>query len=319
MLNDSIFKSGELCVVGNINRDLKTAPVLAGAYLFQDGETSVAGIHETIGGGGANSAAIAASLGAGATFIGQIGADALGKRLKQTLRAHGVRCCLHENPKLPTGTTLNLVYASGHRHFLSCHPNNAALGFEQLDLRPLERGGHLLRADVWFSEPMLYGGNERLFRAARKAGLAISIDLNWDPKWGCTPAEEILRRQQAVRNLLPLVDLAHGNVRELKSFAAANDLPSALRRLEGWGANGVVVHLGAKGAGYYARGQWLTVKPTPVRKHQMATGTGDVLSVCMMLMHHQTNIPVRQKLRLANSIVAQFMEGRRPLIPALKT
>ena len=81
MLDESIFRSATLCVVGNINRDIKTAPLLPGDYIFRDGETSIAGIQETIGGGGANCAAIAARLGAAVSFIGQVGADTLGQRL----------------------------------------------------------------------------------------------------------------------------------------------------------------------------------------------------------------------------------------------
>jgi len=62
-LDESALRGGRLCVVGNINRDLKTAPLVASDRLFQDGETSVSSIVETIGGGGANSACIAAALG----------------------------------------------------------------------------------------------------------------------------------------------------------------------------------------------------------------------------------------------------------------
>ena len=48
-----------------------------------------------------------------------------------------------------------------------------------------------------------------------------------------------------------------------------------------------------------------------------ATGTGDVLSVCMMLLHGRMEMPVAERLRLANVIVAEYMEGARELIPPL--
>jgi hypothetical protein len=50
------FAAASLCVAGNLNRDLRIAPVAPGGYLFQDGETSVPFIRETTGGGGANTA-----------------------------------------------------------------------------------------------------------------------------------------------------------------------------------------------------------------------------------------------------------------------
>ena len=312
-----IFSDCDLCVVGAICRDIKTAPLPPGDYVLQDGETSIAGVCETIGGGGANSAAMAANLGSQARFAGVIGDDELGRRLQRALERSAVRCFLYCAPGLATGTTINLIYASGQRHFLSCHPNNAALALDQIDLAALAGARHLLRADIWFSEPMLYGGNEQLLREARRQGLATSLDLNWDPMWGRAPAAEITRRKEAVRRLLPLVDLVHGNVRELSTFADAPDLLTALESLTTWGAGAVVVHKGAEGAGYYAEGQLITEPPAPVKQRLIATGTGDALSVCMALLHDRADIPVQEKLRLSNAIVAEFMEGKRRLIPVL--
>ena len=83
------------------------------------------------------------------------------------------------------------------------------------------------------------------------------------------------------------------------------------------GVGAVVVHLGAKGAGYYHNGKLITEGPSPVSRHVNTTGSGDVLSVCMMLMHERKDIPVSDKLHLANRIVAEFIEGRREFIPVL--
>lgn len=207
------------------------------------------------------------------------------------------------------------MYADGQRHFVSCQPNNASLRFDDLDLSVLSGFDHLFRADVWFSEAMLFGGNARLFEAARRAGLTVSLDLNWDPQWGIANEEEVLRRKRAIRDVLPLVDLAHGNTRELNAFTGCPDLEHSLARLEQWGVPAVVVHLGAAGAGYYERGRWEVAPAARVARHVNATGSGDVLSVCMMLLHGLTDTTA--KLRLANRIAAEFIEGRRSLIPSL--
>jgi len=316
MLDESAFREAKLCVVGNINRDIKTAPIRPGDYLFSDGETSINGVHETIGGGGANSAAIAAGLGASPSFIGQIGDDETGRRLEQALTCAGVRCHLHKGAPA-TGTTINLVFDNGQRHFLSCHPNNAALSFEALDLAPLASADHLLRADIWFSEAMLYGGNEKLFSAAHDAGVPVSIDLNWDPKWGRAGRDEIERRKEAVRGILPLIDLAHGNARELNEFSGETDLTRSLGRLLEWGVKGVVVHLGSQGAGYFSGVEFLVEPPAPIQRQVMVTGCGDVLSTCMMLLHGNDGVSIPEKLRLANRVTAGFMEGRLKLLPSL--
>jgi 2-dehydro-3-deoxygluconokinase len=318
MPDESVFAGTSLCVVGNINRDVKTSPLRAGEHLFRDGETSASSIVETIGGGGANSAFAAAALGAKVSFLGKVGADGLGNRLERTLTQHGIAAHLAKDAAHSSGTSIALSFDSGHRHFISCLPANEALAFEDLQLDALRGPRHLLRADVWFSEAMLFGGNARLFEAARKEGMAVSLDLNWDPQWGHAAPENILQRKEAVRGVLPLVNLAHGNERELMEFADAPDLDTALERIVEWGAEAVVAHLGARGAGCYSRDIWLVEPPAPVKTRAHATGTGDVLSVCMMLLHQRPEISVQERLRIANGIVGRFMEGKWELIPRLE-
>ena len=62
MIDESIFRGKKLAVVGNICRDVKTAPIAPDPRLFEDGETPTGFLVETIGGGGANSALSAAGL-----------------------------------------------------------------------------------------------------------------------------------------------------------------------------------------------------------------------------------------------------------------
>jgi len=317
MLDEKAFSAADICIVGNINRDIKLSPVPAGDYLFADGETSLASVTETVGGGGANSALAAAGLGARVAFLGKTGADSLGERLQRALTSHGVEAFLKREPGCPTGNSVNLTFTNGQRHFLSCLPNNVSLAFEDLDLGALGGFHHLLRADIWFSDAMLYSGNERLFRYARGAGMRISMDLNWDPSWGVASPAEVRKRKEAVRRLLPLVDLVHGNARELNEFTDSNDLPQSLRALESWGAGAAVVHLGAEGAGYYEHGLLTLEKAASARRQVNTTGTGDVLSVCMMLLDQERAGSISEKLRLANRIVAEFMAGERALIPPL--
>ena len=317
MLDEGFFTQANIIVVGNINRDIKVSPLSPGNHLFADGETTVTSVTETVGGGGANSALAAAALGARVAFLGRMGADWLGDRLEQTLTSHGVSAYLKKVSGCPTGTSVNLTFTSGHRHFLSSLPNNASLAFEDLDLPALKGFDHLLRADIWFSGAMLYGGNEKLFRHAREAGMRVSVDLNWDPQWHVGSHAEVERRKEAVRSVLPLVDLVHGNIRELNEFTGSNDLPQSLRALENWGAGAVVVHMGAKGAGYYHKGSLILEDCVPARRQVNTTGTGDVLSVCMMLLDQERHSSPGEKMRLANLIVSQFIAGERSLIPAL--
>ena len=317
MVDESVFRGRRLAIVGSICRDVKSGVLRPSPQLLEDGETPTAFIRETIGGGGANSALAAAALGADVRFCGKVGADPLGRRLEQSLIHHGVKTFLSRDANVVTGSSLVLSYANGGRHFVSCQPNNYSLGTSDIDPALLHGAEHLLRADVWFSEPMLAGGNEALLRAARELGLATSLDINWDPQWGAADATTTRGRKAAVRRILPLVDLVHGNVRELSCFADSEDLHGALRQITAWGAGAIVIHMGADGAGYYDHGQ-LTVSPAiPVRQHKNSAGTGDLLSVCMMLLHGRDEIPPQDRLGLANTIVAEFIGGRRGVIPEL--
>jgi sugar/nucleoside kinase (ribokinase family) len=306
-----------LCVVGNLNRDLRTAPIPAGEYLFDDGETSAAFVRETVGGGGANSALAGAALGADVRLVARVGEDPLGYRLEAVLAAHNVRPFLAREGDQPTGTSINLVFDTGRRHFVSCLPSSQALSFDDIDLAALEGCDHLLRADVWFSDAMLFGGNEKLFRAARAAGVDVSLDINWDPAWGRADEATVSRRKEAVRAVLPLVDLAHGNVKELCAFADVKSLDAALERITAWGARAAVVHMGADGAGFYQGSRLVREPSAPASRIVNSTGTGDVLSVCMMLLHRRADVPVEDKLKLANRIVADYIAGRRSFIPEL--
>ena len=311
------FEDSSLCIVGNINRDLRTAPIAPGEHLFRDGETSTASIVETVGGGGANTAFAAAALGARVAFLGKVGRDALGDRLERTLNQHGVEAYLAKDPDRATGTSIALTFNTGHRHFISSLPASEALSIDDLDLSALAGKKHLLRADVWFSDAMLFSGNALLFKMAREQGLQVSLDLNWDPQWGSDDPAKIKARKAAVRAVLPWVHLAHGNVRELVEFADAPDLETALKKIADWGVEAVVVHLGAQGAGYFRQGKLVTEPAAPVAEHRNTTGTGDVLSLCMMLQHHQPHLAIGERLRIANRIVAEYMEGRRALLPPL--
>lgn len=317
MNNKNPFASSSVCVVGNINRDVKLHDVAGSAALLKDGETSVSRVTETIGGGGANSACAASALGAQVHFVGRVGGDPLGNQLRAAMEKHGVKTWLARDQRCLTGTSVALGFNNGHRHFLSCLPNNQTLRFGDINLGALNGCRHLLRADVWFSQSMLEVGNHRLFSEARRRGLKTSLDINFDPVWSTGSSRKIRQRKGLLKKVLGLVDLAHGNARELCEFTDSAGLSTALERLASWGVGAVVAHLGAKGAGYYCNGELLVESANRARRAVHSTGTGDVLSISMILLEQQAGLSWRQRLRISNRVVREFMEGRRPLIPLL--
>jgi hypothetical protein len=77
-------------------------------------------------------------------------------------------------------------------------------------------------------------------------------------------------------------------------------------------------YLGKRGAGYYAGGKFIVEPANLARRAVHSTGTGDVLSICMILLEANKDLSLRQKLRFSNQVVREFMEGRRSLIPVLQ-
>ncbi|WP_298988759.1 ribokinase [uncultured Pseudokineococcus sp.] len=128
-------------VVGSANLDV----VLGVEDVPQPGETVLARSRaEHVGGKGLNQAVAAARCGAVTTFVGAVGDDAAGRRLRDALTAAGVAVRLRALER-PTGTAFVTVAGSGENVIVVDPGANAGL----VDLAPAElaavRGaGHLL-------------------------------------------------------------------------------------------------------------------------------------------------------------------------------
>jgi sugar/nucleoside kinase (ribokinase family) len=309
-----------IAVVGNINLDIRTAPIRSSPNVLCDGETSVDAIFDTVGGGGANVALAAARLGGRVHFIGCIGRDDTGKKLRNHLERFGVVTNLIEK-KEPTGRSIALSWDNHQRHFVSCLPSSAVLEEGDVDLDELiARGcGILYRADVWFAPTMLAGGNERLLRRARAAGMETSLDLNWDPMWNAVDQRVIAERIEAVRAILKQVCTVHCNERELTHFVTgppsgpASD--AVVESIFEAGAESVVLHLGDRGSAVIAKeGHRAHAPARPIRTATNPAGTGDVFAAAFLL---RPDLPLYDRLATANAVAARHLEGSADLLPRL--
>ncbi|HVP18762.1 MAG TPA: carbohydrate kinase family protein [Spirochaetia bacterium] len=306
-----------IAVVGNINLDVKTSRIATSPGIMADGETSIEDIHESIGGGGANTAVAAAIMGARVHFCGCIGSDELGKRLVRHLRSIGVTPHVKAVP-VSTGRSIAMSWDNGHRHFISSLPNTALLDVTAVDVPALARAGcmHLYRADIWFSEPMLYGGNRALFKECRQAGMETSIDVNWDPRWNAgLESGEVRKRIDAVKETLPLASYVHGNEREIMFFCGSQTIERAARSLVEWGAAALIVHKGARGCAAFINGGWIEIPAVPVSKIVSDTGSGDVFTAAF-LVHGR--LPLAERLVEAGRAAADHLRGTPSYIPPLE-
>ena len=134
-------------------------PLTPSPGILSDGETSAEEIHETVGRGGANTAAAAAVLGGRVHFYCAVGHDELGGRLVRFMEGMGVTMRAAVKP-VTTGHSVALTWDTHQRHLVSSLPNTRLLEEADIDLKALRRGGCAAEAarrrppqDGWKSRP----------------------------------------------------------------------------------------------------------------------------------------------------------------------
>lgn len=198
------------------------------------------------GGAPANVAVAAARLGAGAAFIGKVGADGLGSYLTHVLRENGVDLSGLRTGEAATTMAIVSVDASGERDFRFVRGADADLTCGEVDLDLVGRSRFL-----HFGSVSLTGGAARqttlyAVEEARRRGVLVSYDPNY--RQALWPS-----REEAVawmRRPLPLVDVLKLSGEELPLLTGANDPREGTALLWERGIPLVLLTLGGRGACY---------------------------------------------------------------------
>jgi ribokinase len=224
-----------VAVVGSANMDL----VADCAALPRPGETVLGGTLTTVPGGkGANQAVAAARSGAArVAFLGAVGADEHGRRIRGLLRADGIdTSLLREAPDAPTGTALITVDAAADNCIVVLPGANAtftALG--AADLAALQGAGVVL-AQLEISPDAV----TEAFAAAHAAGASTVLNA--------APARTL------PADLLSVTDLLLVNEIEAAIVAGDEGEPEALCERLLTLVPRVAMTLGARGVLYAERG-----------------------------------------------------------------
>lgn len=198
------------------------------------------------GGAPANVAVAAARLGAGAAFIGKVGADGLGAYLTHVLRENGVDLSGLRTGEAATTMAIVSVDASGERDFRFVRGADADLTCGEVDLDLVGRSRFL-----HFGSVSLTGGAARqttlyAVEEARRRGVLVSYDPNY--RQALWPS-----REEAVawmRRPLPLVDVLKLSDEELPLLTGANDPREGTALLWERDIPLVLLTLGGRGACY---------------------------------------------------------------------
>ncbi len=225
------------------------------------------------GGAPANVAVAAARLGAGAGFIGKVGADTYGDDLQAVLERSGVEVSgLYRTDKALTTQAVVSVAPSGERSFAFYRsPGADTLLTEQevaRALAPLPRVVHFgsvsLTAEPARSATLAAG------RLAKQGGALVSYDPNY--RANLWPDEKTA--VEWMQKPLPMVDLLKLSDEELPLLTGLEDPEAGTAALRKYGIRLIVVTLGAKGV-FYRLGDATGTIPGVKVKVADTNGAGD--------------------------------------------
>jgi ribokinase len=268
----------KIAVFGSANMDLV-------AYVAEPpgrGETVTGSEFRTVPGGkGANQAIAAARAGATVRFIGAVGDDDFGSRLRTTLADSGAEVSLLRTVPGATGIAHIVVAADGGNSIIVVAGANAAV---TAPAPPDLAGCAALLLQLELPMPAVQAAT----RAARTAGVPVTL----------TPAPV----RELPGDLLAGVDLLVPNEHEAAKITGVADHERALAALLELVPE-VVITLGERGALYGARGaesiqvaaQWVTVVDT--------TAAGDTFAGALAVARAE-GLPPAPALRFAAAAAA---------------
>ncbi len=251
-------------VVGDVNPDIVVRT--HEPPRFDQVEQLVEGIDVTLGGSAGIVACGTARLGLDTTLVAAVGEDAWGRWCTEQLTARGVRTSALRTAPAATGATVLLVPDAGAgRAILTSAGAIGQLTGGDVSDALLAEHGHLHLCSVF-----LVGGLRpellEVCRRARRAGLRISLDPNYDPSGQWDIHDE----------LLAAVDLLLVNAVEAGALTGGAKTGKAAQIL-GERCDTVVVKDGQCGA-LLAHGGELTRITAPEVTAIDSTGAGDSLA-----------------------------------------
>ena len=161
----------------------------------------------------------AAKLGLHTGIIGRVGDDAFGQLVRRRLEEAGVDTAgLVVEANLRTGLGVALCRADGDRAILTYGGSLNAVYPEDLSDAVLSQARHLHYCSYYLQTNLQPAVPDILARA-RRLGLSVSLDTNWDPDG---------RWDGGLQSVLPLCDLFLPNEQEARAIARQADLEAAL-------------------------------------------------------------------------------------------
>lgn len=248
-----------------------------------------------LGGSESNVCIGASRLGVRTAWVGRVGDDELGAMVLRELQAEGVDVHAVIDPDAPTALMVRQRRNARQAQVWYYRRDSAGSRLAPPDL-PAElitsaRVTHLTGITLGLSETSRAAAHAAA-ALARQAGGTVSFDLNHRAAlWAREPFAE------AVRDLLPLVDVVFGSEHEFEHVVGTGGPTVLLERMAGLGPGEVVLKRGEHGAVALCEGQ---VLDSPARRVTVVdtVGAGDAF-VAGWLADLIAGYPLEQRMRTA--------------------
>jgi sugar/nucleoside kinase (ribokinase family) len=228
----------EAVVVGNITLDVLCYPVEEVPRY-----ESIAFDHSVVspGGCGSNVAVGLSSLGVPTALVGWIGNDTAAGLITHTWDLVGLDYrYVHQDSKLQTAVSVGLIDKQSQPRFIHTPGANSLLSENDLKVLELsEQGVRAIHVAGYFVLPGLL--NDRLkepLYEAKSLGIFTSLDVVRSPN---------MDQPQFLWPLMPYLDIFMCNAYEASHLSGKNDPIEAASKLRTYGADIVIVKLGAEG------------------------------------------------------------------------
>lgn len=264
-------KEFDVVAVGDLNADL----ILAGDVtpVFGQVEKVIDDATLTMGGSTSIFACGAARLGLRVAFIGKVGRDPIGDFLLDTLVSRGIDIAgVRRDERVKTGLTTILSHGVD-RAMLTYLGALSVLAYNDVDWSMATRAQHLHLGSYYMLDA-LRPDAARLFGGARRRGLTVSLDTNYDPteQW-----------DGGIDAALAQVDIFLPNETEAKAIGRSATWQAGLAQLAAR-VPVVAVKRGGDGAAAQRGEKLITAPPIPVTVVD-TTGAGDSFNAGFVYGH----------------------------------
>jgi fructokinase len=279
------------------------------------------------GGAPANVAACIARLGGRVDFAGQVGCDAFGDCIEQTLRAFGVHTTwLRRTSAAKTALAFVTLSASGERDFAFYRDPSADMLFPAAGVTPdwFEGQGILHFGTLSLTHPVSRAATERAVELARAAGWLVSFDPN--ARLDLWPSPDAF--VEAALAMLPSCHIVKLAEDELNLLGGAT--PTHADFILGRGPQALLITYGAGGASVVTDRVNIRLPGLPVNVVD-TTGAGDAFVGAFLFELSRRHVTtetldetlrnqatLRECLAFANACAAASVT-RRGAIPAMPT